>query len=168
MRETLLDRIWLEMKQASTNFFYAALLLDKEKSWNVIYKTITTTIVSCIVWYMSKEEYAGLGAGFVTFLLSDTKWFRPFFLREPDELEKIRNLCTVYRIYFNQLQNIFDKLLSENINNNDAQATYSDIYEANALNQTDISIAFGKIDKKINKIAAKKSDDYLMKIYYGK
>ena len=166
MREKLLDRIWHEMKQSSTNFFYAELLLDKQKSDCIIYKAVITLVVSGVTWYLSNEEYFGLGAGFVTYLLSDTKWLRPFFLKEPEEIEKIRGLCTDYRIYFNRLQNIFDKYSAGAISDNKAEVAYTEAFETNAANQTDISIAFGKINQKLNKKAALKSDEYLSKIYF--
>lgn len=109
----------------------------------------------------------GVGAGFFTYLLSDIEWIRSLFLKEPKDIEKIRSLCTEYRIYFNRLQNIFDKYYTDAINDNKAQSLFTELFENNAHNQTEISIAFGTIDKKMNDIAAKKSDDLLTKIYYG-
>lgn len=63
---------------------------------------------------------------------------------------------------------MFDNLHCNQINSKKAEKEYYSAREANSSNREEISKLFGSIDSNLNKIAARKNETFLNKIYHGK
>jgi len=177
MRNFLLNRIFEETKQARVNTHYATELIDRQiissKWFNVLVSLFSTTGAvgaAMNIWIHNFPAFLIwlplISATFVA-LISIANQFYPIFFLKAEDMTKLINLHTSYLIYFNRLQDLFCLADSNLISVIEAQEKFKNLIEDNSMRVTDISRIFGKINKRIEKRATKKSDNYLEKIYHG-
>lgn len=167
MKDYLLNRIWEEIKQSSTNVIYADLLIDKQITNSKIYNCCIALISSGGAIFSLVSLYIPVVTSILVAIVSIINQFHPIIFMKTDDLTKLCSLRTDYNIYFNKLQDLFCLANSGKITPEEAQKEFSCLTEENANKQTDISRLFGNIKRKLNIIAASKSDKYLNSIYNG-
>nr|DAY10930.1 MAG TPA: SMODS and SLOG-associating 2TM effector domain family 4 [Caudoviricetes sp.] len=166
-KEILLNRIYRDMKQVLTNTYYTSLLIDRQ-----IYRS---KIFNCVISICSVggaalslvNAYIPMATGILVGLSTMVKQFFPIFFMEPGEITKLNGLSAEYSIYFQRLQNVFGKLFAGKINVDEASHEYDILVSEYSEKQILMSKLFGSINKKLNALAAKKSDNYLNDIYNG-
>ena len=164
-KEILLNRIYRDMKQGLTNTYYSTLLVDRQ-----IYRS---KIFNCIVSLCSVggaalalvNVYIPMATGILVGLSTMLKQFFPIFFMEAGEITKLNGLSAEYSIYFQKLQNVFGKLFAGDIDKEEASHEYDILVSEYSEKQILMSKLFGRIDKKLNALAADKSDNYLNEIY---
>lgn len=164
-KEILLNRLYYSMKQSSTNLYYSAMLLDKHSRCERICNGFVTVLSIGGAALALINEYIPMATGIVVGLVSITKSFFPVFFMEPQDIKKLSELTSSYRTFLQKLQNVFDELYSNEISEQTASEKYDSIINEYSNSDVTMSLLFGKIDKKIEKIAAQRSDNYLNEIY---
>jgi hypothetical protein len=165
MQDVLLNQIWEDMKQTRTNVCYADLLIDKQNIRNK-YFNITLAIFStggALMYFVS--YYFPLIALIIIATISIVNEVSSFILMKNEDIAKLCNLRNKYVIYYNRLQELFNKLYFDKTSVEVAQRQFRSITDEYIDTQSEISRIFGKIDKKLGQIAADRSDEYLNKIY---
>jgi len=162
----VLNMIYEELKQANVNRNYAGDLIDKQvmsTTWfNVVIASLSAGgAILSIVGSLIPIITSGLAA---IGLLANQ--FYPVFFLKTDDLTKLIRLQTDYNIYFNKVQNLFNIADARGMSATDAQNALSKLIEDNASKATEISKIFGKINKKMEKNAIAKSEEYLNSVYH--
>lgn len=165
MRDILLNRIWVEMKQSNTNMYYAELMIDKQIYSSKLYNSAITVCSTggALLGFISL--YIPFASASVIAIVSIINQFHPVFFIKSEDLTQLCNLRTDYGIFFNRLQNIFALLNADRVPEEEAQNIFTDLIEENATKQTNLSRIFGKVNIKMQQEAALKSDNYLNSIY---
>lgn len=153
------------MKQSSTNLYYSIMILDRHSRLARICNGFVAVLSIGGAALSLINEYIPMATGIIVGLVSITKSFFPVFFMEIEDIKKLSELTSSYRIFLQKLQNIFDELYSNEISEQDASKRYDSIVNEYSNNDVSMSLLFGKINKKIERIAAKRSDDYLNEIY---
>jgi hypothetical protein len=91
--------------------------------------------------------------------------FYPLFLLNSYELQKLVKLYGKYSRYSDDLHNIFLLVRWEKVSPPEGQMKLTTLNDKNVMIKIDASNLFGTMDKKLNDIAAKRSDSYLNEIY---
>lgn len=165
--DIILDSIWSEMEQANTNVFYAELLIDKHLKRNKLFNAFVTCF-----------SIGGAGFGFIDMMVPAIlcgamaiaeiiKSIFPCFIMKPDDISRLSSLSIRCDNYFYTLKKVFDNLFCDKIDSEKAEEEYYKAIKNNSTNKEEISRLFGKIDKKLNSIAAQKNEKFLNKIYHG-
>lgn len=166
-KELLLNRIYRDMKQTTTDKYYASLLLDRQILVSKIFNC-TISVVSVGGAAVSLlNVYIPMVTGIAVGVSAIAKQFSPVIFMEPNDITKLNSLMTDYAVYGHRLQNIFDKLFTSILSTDEASKQYDELTTFYADKQMMLSKLFGKINKKMNAEAALKSDNYLNEIYHN-
>jgi hypothetical protein len=167
MREFLLNRIWEEMKQANVNTIYAELTIDKQIIGSKKYNAIIAIFSSGGAILTLVDYIYPIATSIIVALVSIINQFFPLFILRTEDLTHLCQLHTDYNIYFNRLQDLFCLLNDDKTPAESAQTAFSKLTEDNATKRTDIGKIFGAINRKREKKAIEKSDNFLNTIYNG-
>lgn len=166
-KEMLLDRVMYDIKQVSTNIYYADLLIDQQvkrgKDFNLV---ISLFSAGGLALSLINLIFPVITSAVVAIMPIIKQYFNVYYMSD-DNRSKLNELRISHHIYLRQLQNIFDKLFYDLISIEEAQLQYDKVTNDNSEKLSLISNLFGKIDKKLNDKAASKSDKYLNEIYNG-
>lgn len=164
--ELLLDKYMHDMKQSSTNMYYIDLYIDLHNHRSKLFNTL-----------VSLFSVGGAALVFINDIIPSitcilvaaatiAKQFSTMLFAQPDTIAKLGQYRSYYHTHFYTLKDTFDKLYSDLISPQQAEETYNDILKQYAENNSQLSSMLGKINKSINKLASKKSDDLLTNLYY--
>lgn len=165
-KEILLNRMWRDLKQITTNQYYADLLIDRQVYLSKIFNCVVSLLSVGGAALSLVNAYIPMATGVIVGCASIAKQFFPVFFMEASEISKLSDLKSDYTAYLQQLQNIYGKLLCDCISVEDAELLYNQITAKYSDKNTMISKMFGKTKKGLNDLAIKKSDNYLNEIYY--
>ena len=164
-KELLLNRIYRDMKQATTDKYYATLLLDQQTSISKWFNCIISVLSVGGAALALLSAYIPMATGLVVGLSTIVKQFFPVLFMSPNDITKLNSVLTDYVEYSHRLQNIFDKLFTDILTTDEASKQYDELTTLYADKQMMLSKLFGKIKKKMNAKAANKSDNYLDEVY---
>ncbi|WP_319505166.1 hypothetical protein [Bacteroides graminisolvens] len=166
-KELLLNRIYRDMKQTTTDKYYASLLLDRQILVSKCFNCLVSVFSVGGAAFSLVDVIIPMATGMIVGIFTIVKQFFPVIFMEPNDITKLNSIMTDYVVYGHRLQNIFDKLFTGVLATDEASKQYDELTTLYADKQMMLSKLFGKIRKKMNAKAALKSDNYLNEIYHN-
>lgn len=167
-KEILLNRIYYDIKQVSTNEYYSRLFMDKQVRRSKMCNCIIASLSVGGAALTLLNEYIPMITGIIVGITSIVKQISPAFLMDAKDIADLNNISLSLGTYRFKLQNIYDDLYSSSINVECARNLYGKVTNEYADKNTNLSKLFGRVDHKLNEKASKSSDDYLNEIYNSK
>ncbi|KAA6326419.1 hypothetical protein EZS27_024474 [termite gut metagenome] len=173
MKKWLEYRVFQELKQSTTNTFYIELFVDRQNRREKIYSGIIALFslfgfVSALISFFSNSVSLPIIGIVCTTISWGTVIFNKFnniFLLSADDATKLPRIYVHISKYSDELQNLLFQIRKEQINIIEGQEKLTELNVKNSGYKIEASTIFGKMDKKLNKKAADKSDNYLNPIY---
>jgi hypothetical protein len=167
LKNFILNRIFEELKQADTNRHYIAFVLDRQiikSRWFNIGIIIVSAVGALATIIFKNGLWATIASGIVAFSTILNNLYPIFFLKSED-ISKLTKLYTETYNYFNKIQDLFCLGDADKITPEETQIRFSELAEAFSTIATDISKIFGKINRKLQKKAVERDNEYLFRVY---
>lgn len=166
-------RIYHELKQSTTNYYYIEGLMDQQSKRSKIYNACVAVFSSggalsaLINIFKDTSFYAWLSviSSCIAALIVITNQFSPLFIMSHTDMATLSKLHVEFSRYSDALQNLLNKTRNNEINDNKAGEILLGINNQFAMHKIEASRIFGDSNNKIAKEAAKRSDEYLDSIY---
>jgi len=170
--EILRSKIWIQMKQIKTDYYYSQMLIDCENTKNKLYQSFITLLGGAtgfaIKFYLNVflEDAIPFFLAFVGYLLSNTDKFKlSYFFMDKEKIQKLKESIAENSNQFDMIQSIFDSIKKDNSNYLRYNDKYTLINKDIFNTQQTISDIFGKINKPRNEKAKEKCIKYLSELY---
>ena len=168
-------RVWYELKLSTTFCYYIEDLIDKNVRKDIIYNASIAGFslvgaVIAVIFFLMENPPVWLIAISIIFLIApffivSVNQFKPLFIIPYSSLSELSKLYAVFTTYTDELHNIFGEIRRNEITPKKAGEKLLEINNKYSTHKINAGRIFGKMDKKIEAEAQKRSEEYLNSIY---